>query len=122
MGKKGEKSERGVEYDEKEDVKDRKCAYMDSCTDEKKCNGWNKNKQADTIKESREDAAQGRKWGGWLKEKDWISWQSHMEFLIGRMDELLSAPGDVVELIKPAKQEQDAYIELDKGIPGMRIT
>lgn len=68
------------------------------------------------------DAAQGRKWGGWFKEQDWISWQVHMESLIGRMDELLSALGDVVELIKPAKQEQDVCIRPDKGISGMGIT
>lgn len=112
----------GLDYDDPDAVKDRKFASMDSFTADKKSIGWIKNYLADTLKYSREDAAQGRKWGGWLKEKDWISWQSHMEFLIGRMDELLSAPGDVVELIKPAKQEQDTYIELDKGIPGMRIT
>lgn len=112
----------GLDYDDPDAAKDRKFASMASFTADKESIGWIKNYLSDTLKFSREDAAQGRKWGGWLKEQDWISWQVHMESLIGRMDELLSALGDVVELIKPAKQEQDVCIKPDKGISGMGIT
>ena len=112
----------GLDHDDPDTAKDRKFASMASFTADKESIGWIKNYLSDTLKFSREDAAQGRKWGGWFKEQDWISWQVHMESLIGCMDELLSAPGDVVELIKPEKQEQDVCIRPDKGISGMGIT
>ena len=45
-----------------------------------------------------------------------------MECLIRRMNELLSAPEDAVELIRPVKQEMDVHMELDEGMAGMQVT
>lgn len=41
----------------------------------------------------------GEKWGGWVKELDWIEWQKYMEFLIHRMNLLLAATETSDELL-----------------------
>ena len=41
----------------------------------------------------------GEKWGGFVKELDWIEWQGHMEFLIHRMNLLLAATETSGELL-----------------------
>ena len=76
----------------------------------------------DTLKYSRENAARGRKWNGWFKEKDWNNWQNHMECLIRHMDELLSTPEDTIELIQPETQEMSGLTGRNNGISDMRIT
>ena len=41
----------------------------------------------------------GEKWGGFVKELDWIEWQEHMEFLIHRMNLLLASDEEFGELL-----------------------
>ncbi len=102
--------------------KGRKFAFMTSFTADKESIGWLKGYLIDTLKYSRENAARGRKWNGWFKEKDWNSWQNHMECLIRHMDELLSTSEDTIELIQPETQEMSGLTERNNGISGMRIT
>lgn len=42
--------------------------------------------------------SQDRKWGGWFKEENWVGWQEHMTYLIGRLDVLSSSVGSQIEL------------------------
>ena len=99
----------------------RQFASMTSFTADKESIGWLKGYLTDTLKYSMENAANGRKWNGWLKEKDWNSWQNHMECLIQHMDELLSAPEDTIELIQPETQEMSVQTGRNNGISGMKI-
>lgn len=112
----------GLDYDDPYYEKGRKFASITSFTADRESIGWIKNYLMDTLKYSREDAAYGRKWGGWFKERDWISWQDHMECLIRRMDQLLAASENTVELIRPAKQDMDVHMELDERMSGMQVT
>ena len=102
--------------------KGRKFAFMTSFTADKESIGWLQGYLTDTLKYSRGNAANGRKWNGWFKENDWNSWQNHMECLIRHMDELLSTSEDTIELIQPETQEISVLTGRNKGISGMRIT
>lgn len=99
----------------------RRFASMTSFTADKESIGWLKGYLTDTLKYSRENAAQGRKWNGWFKENDWNRWQNHMERLIRHMAELLSAPEDTIELIQPETQEMSVQTGKNNGISGMKI-
>ena len=103
-------------------TKGRKFAFMTSFTADKESIGWLQGYLTDTLKYSRGNAANGRKWNGWFKENDWNSWQNHMECLIRHMDELLSTSEDTIELIQPETQEISVLTGRNKGISGMRIT
>ena len=100
----------------------RQFAFMTSFTADKESIGWLQGYLTDTLKYSRGNAANGRKWNGWFKENDWNSWQNHMECLIRHMDELLSTSEDTIELIQPETQEISVLTGRNKGISGMRIT
>lgn len=100
----------------------RQFASMTLFTADKESIGWLKNYLTDTLRYSRGNAANGRKWNGWFKENDWNSWQNHMECLIRHMDELLSTSEDTIELIQPETQEISVLTGRNKGISGMRIT
>lgn len=41
----------------------------------------------------------GEKWGGFVKEPDWIEWHGHMEFLIHRMNLMLASNEEFGELM-----------------------
>lgn len=56
----------------------------------------------ETLLYSRENARNpdGRKWNGWIHEKDWKAWQSYMEALIERVNALMDLAGDPIEFVQ----------------------
>lgn len=59
---------------------------------------WLRDYLADTLKYSMQHAEKGEKWSGWFQKEDWKSWQNHMAMLIGRLDGVLAANGNLLEL------------------------
>lgn len=82
---------------------------------------WLKQYLSETLRYSRERAAAeegtGQQWNGWFVKEDWMHWQTHMEGLVGRLEELLEMPGEQLELIAQTRQESGLQEEpLGKGI------
>ncbi len=69
---------------------------------------WMRDYLTEMLREVRENAAHekthGIPYGGWRTEKSWVSWQKHMETLIGRMDALLAFPGESLDLVSVQQQ------------------
>ena len=104
-----------------------KFSTLTSFTADRKSLQWVHDYLMHTLKYSREDAACGKKWGGWFRERDWINWQTHMEQLIGRMDQLLEVPEDTIELLKYSGQGTEMKEELNGtssqlSMPGMEVS
>lgn len=60
-------------------------------------------------------AKEGQPRGGWFDEKDWFGWQTHMEQLIGRMDQLLCSSEPVIQLIRTAEQRMEVQAARANG-------
>lgn len=95
-----------LDYDEDWAAKDNKFSGITSFIASKESLQWIRGYLSDTLRYTKEEERAGHKWGGWFKQKDWITWQEHMTALIGRLDSLMAAPGDQLELISPRVQEQ----------------
>lgn len=75
---------------------------------------WIRNYLFDTLHHVKKHAGSqtedGRKWGGWFEEKNWIGWQEHMAELVSRLDTLLESLEAEIELItlqRPKYQEME---------------
>lgn len=107
-----------LDYDEEWAKIDNKFSSITSFTATKESIRWLRDYISDTLKYKKENAEfmakQGDEWGGWFKEKDWYSWQSHMSMLVSRLDTLLAYPESQIELIHP--QEQTKCPAMDQTI------
>lgn len=96
----------GLDYDEDWAAQDRKFSTVTSFSASKESIRWLHGYISDTLRHARKNAAQGHHWGGWFKKEDWLRWQKHMEELAGRLDVLLAAPENRVQLIPPLEQKR----------------
>lgn len=104
----------GLDYSEEWAAQDRKFSSVTSFSASKESVQWLHDYISDTLKYAEENAADGRKWGGWFEEKNWISWQEHMEGLAGRLEVLLASPENKIELIQPQEQESRSFTNREK--------
>lgn len=88
-----------LDYSEKWAEKENKFNDITSFSASKEALQWLRDYLADTLKNAKIKDQQGRKWCGWFQEKDWISWQKHMDTLISRLNPLLASPESSIELI-----------------------
>lgn len=93
----------GMDYSGLVSAKERKFSSVTSFSASKEFVQWLRDYISDTLTYAKKNAAaeteNGRKWGGWLQEQDWINWQKHMEGLVSRLDVLLAAPESRIELL-----------------------
>ena len=93
---------------------------MTSFTADKDSVKWLRDYISDTLKNRIKGAEYAAKnstddwdqWGGWFEEKNWIGWQNHMKTLVNSMDELLSSPDEMVELIEPQEQTEGSVMQM----------
>ncbi|MCD8362364.1 MAG: DUF4259 domain-containing protein [Lachnospiraceae bacterium] len=94
----------------------KKFSGLHSFTASRESLGWLRGYLTETLKNSREreaaKAVPDGKWGGWFQEKDWKSWQMHMESLIGYLDGVLEAPGETLELM-PAREQRLCQMKME---------
>lgn len=90
-----------LDYEDEWSVKDKKFADLTSFSASKESLRWLRDYLADTLQSAVKSAESERKWNGWFEEKNWIGWRAHMATLVGRLDGLLAAPGECVELMTP---------------------
>lgn len=89
----------GLDYSGEWAVQDKKFSSVISFSASKESVRWLRDYISDTLKYARENAADGRKWGGWFEEKDWIGWQEHMEGLAERLEALLVPTESHIQLL-----------------------
>ena len=94
----------GMDYDGMKAEKENKFSAVTSFTASRESVRWLRDYLCDTLNYAMRDAENGRKWGGWFQEKDWIGWQNHMETLIGRLDGVLAADGNSLVLFSTAQE------------------
>ena len=111
----------GLDYEDAFFAKDRKFASLTSFTADRESIQWVRDYLENTLRYSRKEAAHGRKWGGWYRERDWRHWQAHMEQLISRMDQLLVVSEDTIELIQPTERKNLVKIRPEQEIPRMQM-
>lgn len=94
----------GLDYGEGWAERDRKFSALTSFTADKGSIVWVRDYLEQNLAASRRNAVfqarQGKPYGGWFEEKDWIGWQEHMENLISRLDGLIARPEQEIELIR----------------------
>ena len=84
--------------------KDNKFSAVTSFTASRESVRWLRDYLCDTLKCAMSGAENGRKWGGWFQEKDWLGWQNHMGKLIGRLDGVLAADGNTLVLFSAVQE------------------
>lgn len=101
----------GLDYEDVYFSEGSKFSSLISFTADQESIHWIHDYLMHTLGHSRKEATWWKKWGGWFQEKDWLNWQAHMERLIERMNQLMEIPEDMIELIKPAEQEEGMRVE-----------
>lgn len=97
----------GLDYSGEWADQDKKFSAVTSFSASRESIQWLHDYISDTLKFAKKSAADGRRWGGWFQEQDWVGWQRHMEGLTSRLNLLLAAPGNRIELIPPQEQENN---------------
>lgn len=114
---------KGLDYDEEWASQDKKFHSVTSFTASKESVKWLRDYVSDTLRHAKENAESqaeyGGKWGGWFQEQDWLSWQKHMDGLVGRLDVLLAAPENRIELISRQGQENTEK-EINRADTGVK--
>lgn len=110
-----------MDYDEARAAKDKKFSAVSDFTASREDVRWLRDYLCDTLKCAVKKAEEGRKWGGWFQEKDWLGWQNHMATLIGRLDGVLAAEGNSLVLFSASAQESAAEAKQTPGNPGMTM-
>lgn len=93
-------------------AQDKKFSAVTSFSASKQSIQWLHDYISDTLKYAKENAADGRKWGGWFQEKDWISWREHMAALVGRLDGMLAISENPIQLLQEPQQGQRQTMRL----------
>ena len=66
------------------------------------------------LQQARKNAENGNRWNGWCEERNWESWQTHMENLLENLQDILYRNEAEVELVLQAENEiSDIPIEMD---------
>ena len=109
----------GLDYDDPQLAQEKKFASITSFTADRESIQWVKKYLSATLRHSRIiaefQAKEGQPRGGWFDEKDWFGWQTHMEQLIGRMDQLLCSSEPVIQLIRQAEQKMEVQTARANG-------
>lgn len=88
----------GLDYDGEWAAQDRKFSSVTSFSASRESLQWLRDYISDTLKYAKENAADGRKWGGWFEERNWVGWQEHMGGLASRLNGVLASPKNHLEL------------------------
>ena len=108
-----------LDYDDPQLAQEKKFASITSFTADRESIQWIKKYLSATLRHSRIiaefQAKEGQPRGGWFDEKDWFGWQTHMEQLIGRMDQLLCSSEPVIQLIRTAEQKMEVQAARANG-------
>ncbi len=102
----------GLDYAGEWAVKDKKFGSITSFEASKESLRWLRDYLVDTLQSAVKNAEQGRKWNGWFEKKNWVGWQEHMAALAGRLDGLLAAPEECVELVPVQQPEAGQVMKL----------
>lgn len=107
-----------------EEVRGNRFGDIISFTASKESIQWLKDYISGMLQYAREnaeyEAENGRLWNGWFQEKDWLGCQEHMGTLVSRLDELLTFPGNSVELLslRQPEERQTLFTESEEEVLG----
>nr|WP_290100889.1 DUF4259 domain-containing protein [Enterocloster clostridioformis] len=104
----------GLDHEGEWAAQERKFRNVTSFSASKESVQWLRGYITDTLKHAKENASQENNCGGWFKKEDWISWQKHMEGLIGRLDVLLASPENRIQLISALEQKTGSTTDREK--------
>ena len=111
-----------LDYEDEWAKEERKFSSITSFAASRETVLWIRNYMFDTLRHIKEEAGaqteDGKKWGGWFEEKNWIGWQEHMAELVSRLDTLLESSEAEIELISLQRQK---YQEM-KNIREMELS
>ena len=124
-----DKEASSLDYEGKWAANDGKFASIHSFTASKESLKYLRDYLSDSLHYAKENAVlkaeEGKKWGGWFKEADWIGWQDHMQALVSRLDTLLASEETLLELVPPQENIEDRERK-EKGMflpeDGMTVT
>ena len=100
-----------LDYEDEWAKEERKFSSITSFAASRETVLWIRNYMFDTLRHIKEEAGaqteDGKKWGGWFEEKNWIGWQGHVENLIKRLEELLEKEGDTIQFWNAGMQRAE---------------
>lgn len=112
---------KAIDYHAASEAKDKHFSSITSFTASREDTRWLRDYLSDTLKYAVKNAEEGEKWGGWFQEKDWIDWQNHMGTLIGRLDGVLAADGNLLVLFSSAAQDSSMEVKQVRDSSGMTM-